>query len=69
MARDYCIKMEERVGYESNETWKAKEKLIELLVKYGKDEKVEEALSVTRDYCFKMEAKLGFESFVTRKCQ
>ena len=52
MARDYSLKMEEKVGYHSEYTHKSKEKLINVLVKC---EKGEEALSEAKRYLLKVE--------------
>ena len=62
VARVYSLKLQESVGYKSYYTWKAKEKLIELLVKC---ERVKEALLVARDYFVNMEEKVGYEKYET----
>ena len=62
VARVYSLKIEENVGYKSYYTWKAKEKLIELLVKC---ERVKEALLVARDYFANLEEKVGYEKYET----
>ena len=52
MAQSYSQLMDERNGMKIDETWRAKNKYLDLLLKHNKKE---EAYAVCLDYCSKLE--------------